>query len=156
VSVSGPSFTIVNPATFPVTVNADDTMSITVKFNNANAGTYTETLNVKTGLGMYAYTLSGTVKQPSGIIELGEDRGFAVYPNPAINTLSIASKFEARIRDMKIVDKLGNTVALMSTSEISAGASIHIQLSELPQGAYYLMISERNGKSSAIPFMIIR
>jgi len=156
VSVSGPSFTIVNPATFPVTVNADDTMSITVKFNNANAGTYTETLNVKTGLGMYAYTLSGTVKQPSSIIELGEDRGFAVYPNPAINTLSIASKFEARIRDTKIIDKLGNTVALMSISEISAGASIHIQLSELPQGAYYLMISERNGKSSAIPFMIIR
>jgi len=156
VSISGPSFTIVNPETLPVTVNANDTMSITVKFNNANAGTYTETLNVKTGAGMYAYTLTGTVKQPSGIIELGEDRGFAVYPNPADNMLSLSSKFEARIRDMKIIDKLGNTVGVLNSSEIAPGSTLNIQVNALPQGAYYLMIIERNEQTSAIPFLIVR
>jgi hypothetical protein len=156
VTVSGSSFTIVNPATLPLTVNASDTMSITVKFNNANAGTYTETLNVKTGVGMYAYTLTGTVKQPSDIIELGEERGFAVYPNPADNMLSLSSKFEARIRDMKIIDKLGNTVGVLNSSEIAPGSTLNIQVNALPQGAYYLMVTERNEQTSAIPFLIVR
>jgi hypothetical protein len=156
VTVSGSSFTIVNPATLPLTVNASDTMSITVKFNNANAGTYTETLNVKTGVGMYAYTLTGTVKQPSDIIELGEERGFAVYPNPADNMLSLSSKFEARIRDMKIIDKLGNTVGVLNSSEITPGSTLKIQVNALPQGAYYLMVTERNEQTSAIPFLIVR
>ena len=156
VSISGPSFTIINPVTLPVTVNADDTMSITVKFNNANAGTYTETLNVKTGVGMYAYTVTGTVKQPSGIIELGEGRGFAIYPNPADNMLSISSKFEARIRDMKIIDKLGNTLGVLNSSEIAPGSTLNIQVNALPQGAYYLMITEHNEQTSAIPFLIVR
>lgn len=156
VSISGPSFTIVNPVTLPVTVNANDSMSITVRFNNANAGTYSETLNVKTGVGMYTYTLTGTVKQPSGINELVEDRGFAVYPNPADNMLSLSSKFEARIRNMKIIDKLGNTVGVLNSSEIAPGSTLNIQVNALPQGAYYLMITERNEQTSAIPFLIVR
>lgn len=156
VTISGPSFTIVNPATLPITVNANDTLSITVKFNNANAGTYSETLNVKTEVGMYAYILTGTVKQPSDINELGEDGGFAVYPNPADNMLSLSSKFEARIRDMKIIDKLGNTVGILNSSEIAPGSTLNIQVNALPQGAYYLMITERNEQTSAIPFLIVR
>jgi hypothetical protein len=156
VTISGPSFTIVNPATLPLTVNADDTLSITVKFNNANAGTYTETLNVKSGAAMYTYTLTGTVKQPSGIIESGEVRGFTVYPNPADNTISLSSTVEARIRTIKIIDKLGNTAGVLNSSDITPGSSMQIQINALPQGAYYLMITERNENTSAIPFLINR
>jgi hypothetical protein len=105
---------------------------------------------------MYAYTLTGTVKQPSDIIELGEERGFAVYPNPADNMLSLSSKFEVRILDMKIVDKLGNTVGVLNSSEITPGSTLNIQVNALPQGAYYLMITERNEQTSAIPFLIVR
>ena len=105
---------------------------------------------------MYAYTLTGTVKQPSDIIELGEERGFAVYPNPADNMLSLSSKFEVRIRDIKIVDKLGNTVGVLNSSEITPGSTLKIQVNALPQGAYYLMITERNEQTSVIPLLIVR
>ena len=156
VTITGTSFTIIPAVTLPMTINANDTMSITVRFNNANAGTYTETLNVKSETAMYSYSLTGIVKQPSGIIELGENRGFSVYPNPANNMLSLSSTYAAQIRGMNIIDKLGTIVGTLPTSEIAPGASLQIQLNALPQGAYYLMIMERNDQTSVIPFFIIR
>ncbi|MFM6956721.1 MAG: choice-of-anchor D domain-containing protein, partial [Ignavibacteria bacterium] len=156
VTITGTSFTIIPAVTLPMTINANDTMSITVRFNNANAGTYTETLNVKSETAMYSYSLTGIVKQPSGIIELGENKGFSVYPNPADNMLSLSSTYAAQIRGMNIIDKLGTIVGTLPTSEIAPGASLQIQLNALPQGAYYLMIMERNDQTSVIPFFIIR
>jgi len=156
VTITGTSFTIIPAVTLPMTINANDTMSITVRFNNANAGTYTETLNVKSETAMYSYSLTGIVKQPSRIIELGENRGFSVYPNPANNMLSLSSTYAAQIRGMNIIDKLGTIVGTLPTSEIAPGASLQIQLNALPQGAYYLMIMERNDQTSVIPFFIIR
>jgi hypothetical protein len=79
-----------------------------------------------------------------------------VYPNPADNMLSLSSKFEVRIRDIKIVDKLGNTVGVLNSSEITPGSALNIQVNALPQGAYYLMITERNEQTSVIPLLIVR
>lgn len=140
----------------PATIEPDSSLTVTVTFNNPNPGTYTGTLSVYSSISKYDYSLSGIVNQPSGIIESAETRGFAVYPNPVTNTLTLSSKFEAHIRDAKIIDKLGNTVGFISNAELAPGATLNMQVNELPQGTYYLMIAEINENVSAIPFMIIR
>jgi hypothetical protein len=140
----------------PATIEPDSSLTVTVTFNNPNPGTYTGTLSVYSSISKYDYSLSGIVNQPSGIIESAETRGFAVYPNPVTNTLTLSSKFEAHIRDAKIIDKLGNTVGFISNAELAPGATLNMQVNALPQGTYYLMIAERNENVSAIPFMIIR
>lgn len=155
VTSSNPSFVVTLPA-LPATIEPDASLSIPVKFNNPNPGTYTGTVSVYSSVSKYDYSMSGTINQPSGIIDLAETRGFAVYPNPVTNTLTLSSKFEAQIRDAKIIDKLGNTVGSISNAELAPGATLNMQVNALPQGTYYLMITERNENLSAIPFMIIR
>ena len=155
VKSSDPS-SFIPTATTPATIEPDSSLSVTVTFNNPNPGTYTGTLSVYSSISKYDYSMTGTINQPSGIIELAETRGFAVYPNPVTNTLTLSSKFEAHIRDAKIIDKLGNTVGFISNAELAPGATINMQVNALPQGTYYLMIAERNENVSAIPFMIIR
>ena len=156
VSITGTSFTITPALTLPMTIKASDTMSITVKFNAVDAGTYTETLNVKSEKSMYSYALKGIVQQASGIIELGENRGFSVYPNPADNVLSLSSTFNAHIRGIQIIDKLGNIVGTLKSSEMSPGSSLQMHINALPQGAYYLMIKEYSEQTSVLPFLIVR
>ena len=156
VLISNTSFAFKNKPTLPATIQPDASLAVLVTFNNPNPGTYTGTMSVYSSVSKYDYSMTGTINQPSGIIESAETRGFAVYPNPVTNTLTLSSKFNAHIRDAKIIDKLGNTVGFISNAELAPGATLSMQVNALPQGTYYLMIAERNENVSAIPFMIIR
>jgi hypothetical protein len=57
---------------------------------------------------------------------------------------------------MNIIDKLGNTVLSLSPVDFAAGSTHSIEVSGVPQGTYYLLITERNESRSALPFMIFR
>jgi hypothetical protein len=111
--------------------NAGSATTSTVSVSPAVNTTYTVTGTASSC--SRVQTISIVAKNCIGIQNINQ-KGFAVYPNPAIDKLFIETQKSATI---KLIDILGQTVLEQT---IPMGSS-EINLSQLPQGAYELIIN---------------
>jgi hypothetical protein len=91
------------------------------------------------GTGPFAYTLSSTYNQKNcatGIDEQVSEPVFSMYPNPASDQLNIFSK--KQINSVQVIDVHG---AILITSLISPANSLTLQLNQLSNGMYQVVLN---------------
>jgi uncharacterized repeat protein (TIGR01451 family) len=86
-----------------------------------------------------------TVATPLGINENENAFGFALYPNPAKNTLHISSKTNATINTITIYNTLGQQVMKV----LPAAGDNSIDISRLPVGGYIVKVVSESSSWSA-------
>ena len=78
----------------------------------------------------------------TGIENAAAANSLSVYPNPAVNQLSITGSFSASTRmQLSLVNMLGENVLLIG-SNVSGSYSQTIDISALPAGVYFLQVKD--------------
>lgn len=97
---------------------------------------------------IYVDTLAGAVPQ------LSFDDGICIYPNPAFNILSVEYKStKNHIESVRIFDLLGNILPLNDHSSVSFSKEIFLEVSSLPQGIYFLEITNNSMQRRWVKFV---
>jgi hypothetical protein len=120
-----------NSTSYVWSSNAGSATTSTVSVSPSVNTTYTVTGTANSC--SRAQTISIVAKNCIGIQNINQ-KGFAVYPNPATDKLFIETQKSSTI---KLIDVLGQTVLEQT---IPMGSS-EINISQLPQGAYELVIN---------------
>lgn len=74
------------------------------------------------------------------------ENSFAVYPNPAVNTINVMASFSAHISRVEIVNIVGRTV--QSETWTSGAGKMGFDITALPQGIYFVRLI--NDKGTAV------
>lgn len=72
------------------------------------------------------------------------DNSFAVYPNPAVNSINVIASFSAHIKTVEFVNIVGRAVASYDWN--TASGKMTYDISELPQGVYFARLIDDAGK----------
>lgn len=74
-----------------------------------------------------------------------QDDAFAVYPNPAVNSLNVMASFSAGIAKVEIVNIVGRSVAVYDWS--TTNGKMNLDITELPQGVYFVRLLDADSRS---------
>jgi hypothetical protein len=83
--------------------------------------------------------------------QLNDDEDYFVYPNPAVNTISLKIPYGKSIKSIIIVDELGRMIKKFAKDEINNSLNI----SDLENG-FYIVHIEENGVENSLEFIIRR
>lgn len=105
-------------------------------------GTYLVTLEVQSSCGAREYFAYATIVL--GIDEQLAGTQLKVYPNPATNTVQVATDNHTQIETVRIVNSLGQEVLM---HDAGATEMTTMDISALPSGSYFLEIKTNKGKA---------
>ncbi len=159
-------FSIVNPPSFPLTLNAGEMITVTVKFMPTEVKKYTDaTLNIMSNAnGEATVALAGIgIAGASSVDEFtagsNEFLKVSVGPNPATDNALVSYSVNGLAPQtvaLSVVDALGNTVQSFGSKTLAPGSYTQdINASNLPSGSYRLVA--RSGETAVqVPFVIAR
>ena len=75
----------------------------------------------------------------SDIAEKSSDQAFSIFPNPSAGNLSISAVRNNLIREIKIIDKLGNILKIFSFND---SKTVDLNLRDLELGTYVIIVSD--------------
>lgn len=79
------------------------------------------------------------------VISPVKENSFAVYPNPAINSLNVLASMSANVSKVDIVNIVGHSVAQYTWS--TSNGKMNFDITELPQGIYFVRLIDTAGKA---------
>ena len=122
--------------------------AITNEFTPTNDGNYAvEVTNNQCTWMSDCFTFS-TVSTP----QINEDDAYSVYPNPAINTISLKIPNGKSIKSIILVDELGRMIKKFDESEIYN----QLNISDLENGFYFLRIEKTDKTTFLVEFQIVK
>jgi len=96
---------------------------------------------------------AGDTGSTTGINDYGKNKSYAIYPNPAKNTINIDNKSKTSINEIRIIDFSGKEVKKVFISEMINIKKIDI--SELNTGMYFISLFY-NGKKIGDKKLIVK
>jgi hypothetical protein len=110
--------------------------------------------NILQSFGNGPFNDSCTVYGPEGVKEIGNERPFVIYPNPA--TTSVAISYHWLLRQNSVELKLYNTLGeLVKNNAVNTGTGLTIDdVSALPNGIYYYTLLV-NGTITATSKLVV-
>jgi hypothetical protein len=84
--------------------------------------------------------------------QINEDEAYSVYPNPAINTISLKIPIGKSIKSIILVDELGRMIKKFDESEIYN----QLNISDLENGFYFLRIEKTDKTTFLVEFQIVK
>ena len=84
--------------------------------------------------------------------QINEDDAYSVYPNPAINTISLKIPNGKSIKSIILVDELGRMIKKFDESEIYN----QLNISDLENGFYFLRIEKTDKTTFLVEFQIVK
>lgn len=73
------------------------------------------------------------------------DNSYAVYPNPAVNSLNVYASKSAQIAKVEIVNIVGRSMAVHNWS--TANGKMTLDITDLPQGVYFVRLINNANQS---------
>ncbi|MBI3502476.1 MAG: T9SS type A sorting domain-containing protein [Bacteroidetes bacterium] len=143
------SMRIINP-------NGTTFTSWTHNSNNTYLASYwisTKTLPATAGTYTYEAVYNGDTCRKSFMINCNTDiaennfqNNISVYPNPSNGKFTFFIENEAQqSHTIEIYNMLGEKIFSMSPSGVSSGGGLHLNLSDKPNGIYFLEVKSENG-----------
>lgn len=151
-------FTLSNAPTFPMTVTAGGSQSVTVKFAPSALGVRNATINIVNddpAVGTYDFALEGTGVDPTGIATISGLSAIKLFPNPASNsvTLSLMLKKDMQV-SVNVYDIQGKEVMQGVQKMMNAGEQqVTLNTSSLNNGVYFVQITS-GGLSTKMKMVI--
>jgi hypothetical protein len=143
-------FTLVSAPAFPLSINANDSQMISMKFLPTAAGIRTATitiLNDDNDEATYDFAVQGRGDNPTGINQVNGAASFVkLYPNPTKDEAIIAMilKHEEQVI-VTVYDIAGNKVMSPINKKMKAGEQqLSLNTSGLASGAYFVEIASGN------------
>jgi hypothetical protein len=142
-------FTLVGAPTFPLTLAANGTQTITVQFAPTAVGLRTAELNIASNdfdEGTYTVALRGVALNATGIAALAGGGAAKLYPNPTGDaaTIDLSLKASERIQ-VSVLDMQGRTVVAGAEREYPAGDhKLNVNTSSLANGTYFVQMIAGN------------
>jgi len=128
------------------------TITYTWWTNSPSAGFPLVTLSTDSASGSKNASWLLATPSSSGIVELSNEQGISVYPNPAGDVLNIQSlSNEGGI--LSVVDMTGRIVM---NAELLMNETTTINTSDLNKGMYFLVITAKDGKRTTRKFSIVK
>lgn len=115
----------------------------------AATGVYPVSLTVQNNCGADTYTLNITISV--GIDEETSFDSFSIYPNPASDNLLFVSPASASGWTATILDLTGQTI--QSIHALTPGKEVQLSLTNLAQGAYFLILRNEDNETIRRPFI---
>lgn len=148
------AFTFVTPPTFPMTVAANATQNIDIKFTAATAATFNATLKVMSNdleNGTYVFAMKGTgvtpPPPPTAVEDVkGNVADIKLYPNPTGDEATIAMQLtNAQQVVVSMFDMNGREVMPAITKQFTAGEQkMTISTKSLNSGIYFVQVASAN------------
>ncbi|KAA1244078.1 S8 family serine peptidase [Aquimarina sp. RZ0] len=91
-------------------------------------------------------TESIQVKSESITIDIGDKNRFALHPNPTDKTFTITAN-HLFVKDGAISLKIYNTIGVLQSQKENLEIDTEIDVRSLPEGLYYIIITDTNGTS---------
>ncbi len=139
-------FTLVSAPTFPLTIAANATTTITVQFTPAAIGLRTATINIASNdvdEATYDFALQGRGTDPLGINTLNATSAVKLYPNPTGGNATIAMSLK---KDDRIIITIMNgegkgALAPIDRTYRAGEQEISLPTAGLPDGIYFVQIA---------------
>jgi hypothetical protein len=98
------------------------------------------------GTGAWSANYEVLVQNCTGISDVDLSKAFTVYPNPGDGnfTLTVNQDFNTST-EISIINFFGTKVYSKTTGQISSGTNISFNLTDQPEGIYYLKIEGESG-----------
>lgn len=137
---------------FPLVIPANDTGLLYVQFKADSAGTFNDVLTINSDIN--ADTLVQRIAQqvylegnatPGQSVNQYNKKHFLVHPNPAHNELIVESSAEAFSGLVLLQNVMGKMVA---KQKVDNRRKIRLDISQLPNGIYFVCLIRENNKSS--------
>jgi hypothetical protein len=147
------AFTFVTPATFPLTVAANATQSVEVKFTAAAAATYNASLKIASNdltKGNYVFSMKGTgvtPPPPTSVDQvIGNVADIKLYPNPTGDEATIAMLLkQAQQVEVSLFDMNGKRVMPTIVKQLGMGQqSMTISTKTLSNGVYFVKVASND------------
>jgi hypothetical protein len=84
--------------------------------------------------------------------QINEEEAYSVYPNPAINAISLKIPNGKSIKSIILVDELGRMIKKFDESEIYN----QLNISDLENGFYFLRIEKTDKTTFLVEFQIVK
>jgi hypothetical protein len=140
-------FTMVTPPAFPLSIDANDAQTISMKFTPTAAGIRTATITIVNDdddEAAYDYAVQGRGDNPTGINQVNGSASFVkLYPNPTKDEAIIAMilKHDEQVI-VTIYDVAGNKILSPINKKMKAGEQqLSLNTSGLASGSYYVEIA---------------
>ena len=143
-------FTLVGAPTFPLTLAANATQTITVKFAPTAIGLRNAMLNINSNdfdESNYAVALRGVSLNATGIAALANGGGLKLYPNPTGEAATVELSLKAtETIQLSVLDMSGRTVIGGAETQYGAGDhKLSVNTSGLANGTYFVQLAAGNG-----------
>lgn len=130
-------------SSLPVSVGAQDSVTLTVCFTPVDSSTHQDSLVLKTDCFNFAISLASKGVQPAGVRSSESANSLFIYPNPTQNELNINLQSEfGKKAQIEIFDALGKKVLGVERYLISGRNTVHIDTRNLSAGIYLIRIGE--------------
>ncbi len=154
-------FTIISPASFPVTIAPSQNKTTTIRFSPSDKIDYTGTLNIASNAensDTLSIPLSGTGDNPVGV----EDNdcncpvNLAAAPNPfnSRTTISYNVGSNGAYVSITVIDERGTQVASLVNKTLAAGSYTQEFNSKGLSSGMYIIIANINGITTQLPVVI--
>lgn len=149
-------FTLSNPI-LPVTMAAGECLEIQVVFAPTTVGAVTAEITVQTlSKGTYAIPLQGAGAPASGVAEITEADGIALYPNPTTGAFVLNFRTQTAMpAELRVVNMSGETVYRSTLAVFDGGAHTAAWSGDAPAGRYTALLT-LGARTLAVPFVIAR
>jgi len=142
-------FTLVGASTFPLTLAAGASQTVTVQFAPSSVGLRTATMNIQSNdfdESTYTVALRGVGLNASGIAALAGGGAAKLYPNPTGNLATVELSLTAAERiQLSLLDMQGRQVVSAVDSQYGAGDhKVSVNTGNLPNGTYFVQLTVGN------------
>ena len=112
----------------------------------AGIGTHTITYTYSDPEGCENFATETILVDPCpGIINIANDSGMKIYPNPTSGLVNIDFRQDIGIVDIEVMNIL-NSIVYSGQTETSSGKKLNIDLSTLEKGVYFIRIKSENSE----------
>jgi len=153
-------FTLYGAPSFPVSIAANGSQSITVQFQPAAAGARKATLtiaNSDSDEGTYDFAVMGTGVSVTGVGTIVSATSMKLYPNPTngMATLAIVLKNDAHVA-VQVTDMSGREVLPTLEKDMRSGENFtELNTADLAGGIYFVKVSDGNS-SANVKMVVVR
>lgn len=139
-------FTLSNPPTFPLTIAANASTTITVEFAPTAVGLRKAAIEMESNdfdESMFNVAIQGVGLNPSDVENTSLSQYVKLYPNPTRDMATVAiSLNEPTTVSVTVVSMNGKVVAAPIQQNLSAGdQKVNVSTANLPNGNYFVVIS---------------
>lgn len=133
--------------------NCKDTMTMLVQVKNGNCQSYSVPVQVFNPQNYGVFTQASAIANTSVTEHVVTQNEWTLYPNPNAGKFAITSKNISDASQISVIDILGREVSI-NTTRLNDNNRIELEVSNVKNGYYFIVIKNNDGNSTKIKFNI--